>query len=269
MKTGKCPGGDKRHVGGRHQDVVVEAGMGQLKWHHHLGSFQHFEQLALHAQASDVLGGPGAGKHGVVLPGCDLVELVQAHDADGSQQRIVVGCMQKAGENRAWVLSHVASFRIGGDIDDHSGQVQDLLEQQFDQKGLAAPGGSDEQGIGFGQKVFALDPVDVDALDAADVAVGHERYRPARLVLSAVAEFLKPPVDLTRRQHRKFLGEPDQVLKTGPPRLLELFHRFSRLAQGGLVGAAVVLCTHSEPVRLPLVENGFTLVCRWPRHAHA
>ena len=85
VKTGKCPGGDKRHVGGRHQDVVVEAGMGQLKWHHHLGSFQHFEQLALHAQASDVLGGPGAGKHGVVLPGCDLVELVQAHDADGSQ----------------------------------------------------------------------------------------------------------------------------------------------------------------------------------------
>jgi hypothetical protein len=137
---------------------------------------------------------------------------------------------KKAGENRARILADVASFRIGGDVDDDGGQVQDLLEQQLDQKGLAAPGGSDEQGVGLGQQVLALDPVDVDALDAANVAVGHERNRPARFVLATIAQLLQPAVDLTRRQHGKFLGEPDHLLETGPPRLLELFHRRQRLA---------------------------------------
>ena len=191
--------------------------MGQIERHHHFRCLQHLEQFALHAQAGDVLGGAGASEHGVVLPGRDLVELVQTHDADRGQQRIVVGRMQKAGENRAWILADIASFRIGGDVDDHRGQVQDLLEQQFDQKGLAATRGPDEQGVGLGQQVLALDPVDIDALNAAYVTVGHERNRPARFGLAAVAKLLQPSVDLPRRQYRKFLGEPDQVLETGPP----------------------------------------------------
>jgi len=66
---------------------------------------------------------PAPANTAIVLARGNLVELVETHDADGSQQGIVVGRVQKAGEDGARILAHIARFRIGGDVNDDSGQV--------------------------------------------------------------------------------------------------------------------------------------------------
>ena len=100
--------------------------------------------------------------------------------------------MQQAGQDGGGVLPDVPGLGVGRDVDDHGGQAQHLPEQQLDQVGLAAAGGADEQGIGLGQELVALGPVQIDAPDAADVAVGHQGNGPPRLSLPPVPELVQP-----------------------------------------------------------------------------
>ena len=122
LEAGEGAGGDERDVAGRHDDVVAVGRVRQLERHHDLARLEHLEQLALHAHAGDVLGRAGAGEDGVVLPAGDLVELVEADDADRRQQRIVVGGVQQARDDRVRILPDVAGLGVGRDVDDHRRQ---------------------------------------------------------------------------------------------------------------------------------------------------
>ena len=119
---------------------------------------------------------------------------------------------------------HVPGLGAGGDVDDHRRQPQNLLEQQLHQMGLAAAGGPMSRKL-FWQHVLALGPVEVDALDALDVAVGHQRDRPPRLVLPAITCLLQLLEDLLRRNDGQLQDELDEVLEPGFPVLLEVLHR--------------------------------------------
>jgi hypothetical protein len=132
--------------------------------------------------------------------------------------------VQQPGEDGAGVLAHVPGLGVGGDIDDHGGEAEDLLEQQLDQVGLAAAGRSDQQGVALGQQLLALGAVQVDALDAPDVPVGHQRHRPPRLALAAVAQLLQPLEDGLRREAREILHEFYEVLEARFSVLLERLH---------------------------------------------
>jgi hypothetical protein len=132
--------------------------------------------------------------------------------------------VEQAREDGAGVLAHVAGLRVSGDVDDHRGQAQDLLEQQLHQVGLAAAGRSDQQRVALGQQLLALRAVQVDALDAPDVAVRHQRDGPARLALAAVAELVQTLEDRFRREAGEILDEFDEVLEAGFPVLLERLH---------------------------------------------
>src|SRR5206468_3583055 len=66
--------------------------------------------------------------------------------------------------------------------------------------------------------------VQVDPLDASDVAVGHQRHRAARFVLAPVAELLEAREDLSRRRNRQIPDELDEVLESRFSVLLERLH---------------------------------------------
>ena len=220
----------KAMSGRRHDDVVAAIGrVRQLERHHHFAVLEHLEQLALHAHAGDVLGRAGTGEDGVVLPRRDLVELVQADDADRRQERVVVGRVQEPGDDRIRILADIAGLRIGGDVDDHRRQPQDVLEEQLDEMGLAATGRPDEQVVRFGQQILALGAIQVDALDALDVAIGHQRgHRAPRLVL--LRDSPPPPLQLREnllgRNDGQLANELDEVLEPRLAILLQILHRF-------------------------------------------
>jgi hypothetical protein len=90
--------------------------------------------------------------------------------------------------------------------------------------GLAAAGRSDEQGVALRQQELALGAVEVDALDAADMAIGHQRDRAPGLALAAVAQLLEPLEDHLRRKDREILHKFYEVLEPRLSVLLERLH---------------------------------------------
>ena len=199
--------------------------MRELQRHHHLGGLQHLEQLALHAHPRHVLGRAGAGEDGVVLAARDLVELVEADDADRGEERVLVGGVEQAGDDRVRVLPDVAGLGVGRDVDQRGRQLEDLAEQGLDQEGLARAGRAHAQEVGLARQLAAIDAVDVDPLDPANVAVRHQAQRAPRRALAAVAVVLERAEHRGRRRRGQLAHELDEVLKPGLPVLLEVLHR--------------------------------------------
>jgi hypothetical protein len=229
VEAGEGAGREERDVRRRQHQMIAVGRVGDLHRHHHLRRLQHLQELALHPHPGDVLGGPRPGEDGVVLPGGDLVELVEEHHADRREQRVVVGRVQQPGEDGAGILAHVPGLRVGGDVDAHRRQVQDVLEQQLDQVALAAPGRTRQQHVGLGQQLLALDAVEVDALDAPHVPVGRQRHRPARLDLAAITQLLQLGEDRPRREHGQIAHELDEMFE---PRLAVLLERLLQAREG-------------------------------------
>lgn len=117
FEAGEGTAGDEGDLGGgEHQELLV-AGVGELGGDGDGGGFEEFEEFALDAEAGDIFGGSGTCEDGVVLAAGDLVELVEADDADLGERKGVFGGVEEAGEDRGDVLADVSGFGVVGDID--------------------------------------------------------------------------------------------------------------------------------------------------------
>lgn len=169
--------------------------------------FEKFEQFALNAEAADIFGGTGAREDSVVLSAGDLVEFVEADDADLSERDGVFGGIDQAGKDRIDVLADVSRFRVVGDIDESGGEFKDVAEKQFDQVCFAASCGSDQEVVGLGGELLDGDSVEMDGTDTLDVSVSHEGHSAAGVVLSDIAELSEFIEYLARGEAREILDD--------------------------------------------------------------
>ena len=78
---------------------------------------------------------------------------------------------------------------------------------------LPEPVGPTQQEVRLARQLGAVDAVDVDPLDPADVAVRHQAQRAPRRVLAAVAVLLERLEHRLRRRARQLAHELDEVLE--------------------------------------------------------
>ena len=109
----------------------------------HLGALKELEQGLLHALARHV-----AGDGRVVALASNLVDFVDEHDSALGVSHVVVGGLQKAGEDALNVFAHVAGLGEHGRVDDGERNLQHA-RNRAGQQGFAGAGLADHDDVGL------------------------------------------------------------------------------------------------------------------------
>ncbi len=157
VHAGKGAAADEEDVGGVDLNEFLMGVLAPPLWRYRRrGALQDLEQSLLDAFAGNV-----TGDRRVLRFASDLVDLVDVDDACLRPLHVVVGSLDELEEDVLDVLAHVTGLGESGGVGNGERNVEHA-GQGLGQKGLAAPGGPQQQDVGLGQ----LDVVVVGAVAA-------------------------------------------------------------------------------------------------------